>query len=106
MLASYFDMGSGFVFGYLITSVGGLLVGAAMLRTAGWHAAGWLLLAGTVLGLCIFLPVVGIAISLVSVLVFAVWYVVVAARLWRLAAATRDAGREADRPAAVLPTRA
>jgi hypothetical protein len=106
MLASYFDMGSGFVFGYLITSVGGLLVGAAMLRTASWHAAGWLLLAGTALGLCIFLPVVGIGLSLVSVLVFAVWYLVVALRLWRLAAAARVPARDADRPAAVVPTRA
>jgi hypothetical protein len=105
MLASYFDMGSGFVFGYLITSVGGLLVGAAMLRTAGWHAAGWLLLAGTALGLCIFLPVVGIAISLLSVLVFAAWYLVVAVRLWRLAAAARVATRDSTAPAA-LPTQA
>jgi hypothetical protein len=105
MLASYFDMGTGFVLGYLITSVGGLLTGVAMVRTAGWHAAAWLLLAGTVLGLCIFLPVVGIALSLLSVLVFAVWYVVVAVRLSRLAAAARVPASDGARPAAALPAR-
>jgi hypothetical protein len=104
MLASYFDMGTGFVLGYLITSVGGLLTGVAMVRTAGWHAAAWLLLAGTVLGLCIFLPVVGIALSLLSVLVFAVWYLVVAVRLGRLAVTARG-GHDAARSAVALPAR-
>ncbi len=106
MLASYFDMGTGFVLGYLITSVGGLLTGVAMLRTAGWHAAGRLLLAGTALGLCIFLPVVGIPLSMLSVLVLAVWYLVVAVRLGRLAAASRVPASDAAGPAAALATRA
>ena len=50
MLASYLDMGTGFVLGYVISSVGGLLAGVAMLRTAGWHAAGRVLLAGSCWG--------------------------------------------------------
>ena len=106
MLASYLDMGTGFVLGYVISSVGGLLAGVAMLRTAGWHAAGRVLLAGTVLGLCIFLPVVGIPLSLLSVLVLVAWYALMAVRLGRLATAGRGLATDAARPADVLPTRA
>ena len=99
MLASYLDMGTGFVLGYVTSSVGGLLAGVAMLRTAGWHAAGRVLIAGTVLGLCIFLPVVGIGLSLLSVLVLVVWYALVAVRLGRLAAAGRGRAAEPAEPA-------
>ena len=106
MLASYLDMGTGFVLGYVISSVGGLLAGVAMLRTAGWHAAGRVLLAGTVLGLCIFLPVVGIPLSLLSVLVLVAWYALMAVRLGRLATAGQGLATDAARPTAVLPTRA
>jgi hypothetical protein len=94
MLASYLDMGTGFVFGYVVSSIGGLLSGVAMLRTAGWHATGRVLILGTALGLCIFLPVVGIPLSLLSVLVLVAWYALVAVRLGRLAGLRR--GREAD----------
>jgi hypothetical protein len=93
MLASYLDMGSGFVYGYVISSVGGLLVGAAMLRADDWRTAGRVLIAGTVLGLCIFLPVVGIPLSLLSVLVLVGWYALVAVRLGRLARVVTPAAR-------------
>ena len=105
MLASYLDMGTGFVFGYVISSVGGLLAGLAMLRTSGWRAAGRLLLGGTVLGLCIFLPVVGIGLSLLSVLVLVAWYALVAVRLGRLAATVRGLAPDPARPAAIVPAR-
>jgi hypothetical protein len=85
MLATYFDMGTSFVFGYLLTALGGTLVGVAMLRLAGWKAAGRILIAANILGLCIFLPGVGIALSLVSVLLLVAWYVLVARRLAGLA---------------------
>jgi hypothetical protein len=105
MLASYFDMGTAFVLGYVIVSVGCLLTSVAMLRTPGWHAAGRLLLAGTVLGLGIFLPVVGIPLSLLSVLVLVAWYVLMAVRLGRLGAPDRGIAAEAARPAVPVPTR-
>lgn len=91
MMATYFDMGTGFVFGYVLTSIGGLAMGVAMLRTAGWKLAGRILIAGTALGLCIFLPVVGIGLSLASVLVLVAWFVLIAVRFARLAR-TVDAG--------------
>jgi hypothetical protein len=105
MLASYLDMGTGFVLGYVISSIGGLLAAGAMLRAAGWRMTGWVLLAGTLLGLCIFLPVVGIGLSLLSVLVLVVWYVLVAVRLGRLAAAGRRLATDGYRPAAVIAAR-
>jgi hypothetical protein len=75
MLASYWDMGTSFVFGYVLSAVGGILLGTALVR-AGWpgRAAGWLLLVANLVGLGIFLPGVGIAVSLFSVLLLWVWY--------------------------------
>jgi hypothetical protein len=105
MLAGYLDMGTGFVFGYVVSSIGGLLAGAAMLRTAGWLATGRVLLAGTALGLCIFLPVVGIPLSLLSVLVLVAWYALVAVRLGRLGGLGRGAAVEATSSAAAAPAR-
>ena len=75
MLASYWDMGTSFVFGYVLSAVGGILLGAALVRTGTLgRAAGWLLLVANVVGLGIFLPGVGIAVSLLSVLLLWVWY--------------------------------
>jgi hypothetical protein len=106
MLASYLDMGTGFVFGYVISSIGGLLAGVAMVRTAGWRATGRVLLAGTALGLCIFLPVVGIPLSLLSVLVLVAWYALVAVRLGRAANAGKGPATESvPTPSSVLPAR-
>ena len=75
MLASYWDMGTSFVFGYVLSAVGGILLGAALVRAGAFgRAAGWLLVVANVVGLGIFLPGVGIAVSLVSVLLLWVWY--------------------------------
>jgi hypothetical protein len=104
MLASYLDMGTGFVLGYLVSSVGGLLASVAMLRTPGWRASGRVLLAGTMLGVCIFLPVVGIPLSLLSVLVLVVWYALVAIRLGRLAGLRRGVPSAPAQPTAVALT--
>lgn len=106
MLASYLDMGTGFIFGYVLSSVGCLFASVSMLRTAGWHAAGRLLLAGTLLGLCIFLPVVGIPLSLLSVLVLVAWYALMAVRLGRLATPGRGPATDPARPAAAVATQA
>jgi hypothetical protein len=75
MLASYWDMGTAFVFGYVLSAVGGILLGAALVHTRVLgRAAGWLLVVANVIGLGIFLPDVGVAVSLVSVLLLWVWY--------------------------------
>jgi len=103
MLASYFDMGTSFVLGYVISSVGGLLAGAAMLSANAWRASGRVLLVGTALGLCIFLPVIGIGLSLLSVLVMAAWYVLVAMRLVRLASDATAPEQTPASPARAIP---
>ena len=75
MLASYWDMGTSFVFGYVLSAVGGILLGAALVRAGALgRPAGWLLVVANVVGLGIFLPGVGIAVSLFSVLLLWVWY--------------------------------
>ena len=75
MLASYWDMGTSFVFGYVLSAVGGILLGASLVRAGALgRAAGWLLVVANVIGLGIFLPGVGIAVSLFSVLLLWAWY--------------------------------
>ena len=75
MLASYWDMGTSFVFGYVLSAVGGILLGAALVRARVLGpVAGWLLVVANVVGLGIFLPEVGVAVSLFSVLLLWVWY--------------------------------
>ena len=95
MLASYWDMGTSFVFGYVLSAVGGILLGAALVRAGTFgQAAGWLLLVANVVGLGIFLPGVGIAVSLFSVLLLWVWYLRIG---WSLVQTVRRArpGHEA-----------
>jgi hypothetical protein len=85
MLALYWDMGTAFVFGYVVSAVGGILLGAALVRAKVLgRAAGWLLVVANVVGLGIFLPGVGIAVSLVSVLLLWVWYLRVGWSLVRM----------------------
>ncbi len=75
MLASYWDMGTSFVFGYVLSALGGILLGAALVRSGALgRLAGWLLVVANVVGLGIFLPGVGVAVSLFSVLLLWVWY--------------------------------
>jgi hypothetical protein len=75
MLASYWDMGTSFVFGYVLASVGGLLAGVALLRSGvAGRAAGWLLVVGNVVGLGIFVPGAGVALSLLSVAILWAWF--------------------------------
>jgi hypothetical protein len=76
MLASYWDMGTSFVFGYVLSAVGGIVLGTALVRSGALgRSAGWLLAVANVVGLGIFLPGVGVAVSLFSVLLLWVWYV-------------------------------
>ena len=87
MLASYWDMGTSFVFGYTLSAVGGILLGAALVRASVLgRAAGWLLVVANVIGLGIFLPGVGIAVSLFSVVLLWVWYLRIG---WSLARMVR-----------------
>lgn len=102
MLASYFDMGTGFVFGYLLTSLGGILVGVAMIRARLFgRVAGSALVAGDAVGLLIFVPGIGIGLSLGSVVILWFWYALMGVGLLRLVLrSTRQAPSEAARATA------
>jgi hypothetical protein len=85
MLAGYMGNGTSFVMGYLLATIAGLLVGAAMLRSPLFHrGAAWAVIVANVLGFGLFLPNVGILLSLVSVLILVAWYALVGWRLVRL----------------------
>jgi hypothetical protein len=85
MLAAYMGNGTSFVVGYLLATVAGILVGGAMLRTQVFHrSAAYAVIAANVLGFGLFLPGIGILLSLASVVILCVWYAAIGWRLVRL----------------------
>jgi hypothetical protein len=85
MLAAYMGNGTSFVVGFVLASVAGVLVGFAMLRTPVFHRlAAYAVIVANVLGFGLFLPGIGILLSLVSVVILCVWYAVIGARMIRL----------------------
>ncbi|MGE5828921.1 MAG: hypothetical protein ACM30G_11255 [Micromonosporaceae bacterium] len=77
--------GTAFHVGYLLGSTAGILLGAAMLRSGVFsRLTGWLAIAGNAVGLGLYIPIVGVFIAVFSVLFLEAWYVLVAARLYRL----------------------
>jgi hypothetical protein len=85
MLAAYMGYGTSFVVGYLLASVAGILVGVAMLRTPVFHRwAAYAAIVANALGFGLFLPGIGILLSLVSVVILGVWYAAIGWRLIRL----------------------
>ena len=94
MLASYWDMGTSFVFGYVLASTGGILAGVAMLRAGLFgRAAGWVVVVANVVGLGIFVPGVGVVLALASVLLLWAWFLRIGWGFLRLA--RRDDRRRA-----------
>lgn len=86
-LTSYMRYGTAFVVGYVLASVAGVLVGVAMLRSAAFPAlAGWVAIVANLLGLALFVPSIGVWLSIGSVLLLIVWFAVVGWRLLRLPA--------------------
>ena len=84
-LTSYMEYGTAFVVGYVLASVAGVFVGVAMLRNAAFPAlAGWVAIVANLLGLALFVPSIGVWLSIGSVLLLIVWYAVVGWRLVRL----------------------
>ena len=85
MLAAYMQQGSSFVMGYLLAAVAGTLVGIGMLRNRVFSGvAAWAAIVANVLGLGLFLPGIGVLVSLGSVAILIVWYLLVGWRLVRL----------------------
>jgi hypothetical protein len=87
MLTAYMQQGTSFVMGYLLASLAGFLVGIGMLRNPVFpRVAAWAAIVANVLGLGLFLPGIGILLSLGSVAILIVWYLLIGWRLMRLPA--------------------
>jgi hypothetical protein len=83
MLAMW--QGTAFQTAYLLGSVAGILIGVVMLRTDAFsNTTGWLAILANTVGLGLYLPGIGVYISLFSVLFLEVWYLLIARRLRQL----------------------
>ena len=87
MLTAYMGQGSSFVVGYVLASLAGILIGIAMLRSTVFpRIAAWAAIVANVLGFGLFLPGIGVPLSIVSVFILIAWYALVGWRLLRLPA--------------------
>lgn len=85
MLTAYMEQGSSFVVGYVLASLAGILVGFAMLRSAAFpRIAAWAAIVANVLGFGLFLPGIGVLLSIVSVFILIAWYALIGWNLLRL----------------------
>src|SRR5215208_2630649 len=83
MLATF--EGTAFQVSYVLASVAGIMIGAVMLRSDIFsRVAAYALILGDVIGLGLYVPKIGIYLSVISVPVLWVWYVLIARRLIRL----------------------
>lgn len=83
MLATY--TGTAFDLSYILGSIAGLLVSVAMLRSPIFgRTAAYLGILANVIGLGLFIPTIGIYLSLISVVPLWVWYILVGRSLLRL----------------------
>jgi hypothetical protein len=77
--------GSAFHAAYLLGSVAGIVVGFVLLRAGRFgRAAGWLAILANALGLGLYVPRVGVYISVFSVVFLEAWYLLVARHLGRI----------------------
>lgn len=83
MMATY--QGTAFIAYYFLGSVAGILIGLAMLRSLAFsRVAAWAAILGNGVGLALYVPVVGVYLSVFSGAVLWIWYFLVARDLWRL----------------------
>jgi hypothetical protein len=84
-LTSYMEYGTAFTMAYVLGSLSGVLIGVAMLRSPVFsRVAGWAVVIANLLGFGLFIPTVGVFLSLVSVVILVVWYALVGWWLVRL----------------------
>jgi hypothetical protein len=85
MLATF--EGTAFQVSYALASVAGIIIGAVMLRSDIFsRVAAYALILGDVIGLGLYVPTIGIFLSVISVPVLWIWYVLIARRLIQLGA--------------------
>lgn len=77
--------GTPFQVGYIVGSIDMLLIGWVMLRSGIFSkAAGWVGIVSSIVGFGVYVPKVGVLISIFSVVGMQIWYVMIALTLWRL----------------------
>lgn len=87
MLASYIEQGTAFNVGYVLSSVAGVMIPFAMLRSGIFsRVTAYTGIAGNLLGMGLFVPKIGVFLAVLSVVVLWVWYVLIAWRLFQLGA--------------------
>jgi hypothetical protein len=83
MLATF--KGTAFQVSYVLASVAGVIIGAVMLRSDIFgRVAAYALIVGDVIGLGLYVPTIGIFLSVISVPVLWVWYVLIGRKLIQL----------------------
>ena len=83
MLATF--EGTAFQVSYVLASVAGIIIGAVMLRSDIFsRVAAYALIVGDVIGLGLYVPVIGIFLSIISVPVLWIWYVLISRTLFQL----------------------
>jgi hypothetical protein len=83
MLATF--QGTAFHASYVLGSVAGIMIGVVMLRSDVFgRVAAYALVLGDVIGLGLYVPTVGLFLSVISVPVLLIWYVLIARRFFQL----------------------
>lgn len=83
MLATF--EGTAFQVSYVLASVAGIMIGAVMLRSKVFgRVAAFALILGDVIGLGLYIPTIGIFLSVISVPILWVWYVLITRRFFQL----------------------
>lgn len=83
MLATF--EGTAFQVSYVLASVAGIMIGAVMLRSDIFsRLTAYALIVGDVIGLGLYVPAMGIFLSVISVPVLWIWYILIARRLFQL----------------------
>jgi hypothetical protein len=85
MLAGYIDQGTAFNVGYVLSSVAGVMIAFAMLRSSVFSkATAYLGMAGNLLGMGLYMPTIGVFLAVLSVVVLWGWYILIARRFFQL----------------------
>lgn len=82
-------VGTAFHVNYLLGSLAGILIGIAMLRGAVFsRTAGYAAVIGNAVGLGLYLPVIGLILSVIAGLILWIWYILTGRSLLKLGRAT------------------
>jgi hypothetical protein len=83
MLATW--QGTAFQAAYVLGSLAGIVIGALMLRRGVFsNVTGWMAILGNAVGFGLYVPAIGVYISVFSVLFLEIWYLLIARRLFQL----------------------